>query len=105
MKRALFVPLLLALAAPLVATAHTSVGFGVGVGLPVYGPSYPYPYAPAYLVEPAPVVVQQEAPPGPASQASESWYYCPARQAYYPYVHECASGWQAVPSRPSRPSR
>ena len=30
-------------------------------------------------------------------QQSHYWYYCPASRAYYPYVRECAGGWQRVP--------
>ena len=50
---------------------------------PIYEPSY----MPSYAPEPAPQVVQY-------------WYFCPASNAYYPYVRSCPSGWQAVPTTP-----
>jgi len=53
---------------------------------PVY--VQPAPYAPAY----APSYVS---PP-----SVQYWYFCPAANAYYPYVTSCPSGWQAVPSTP-----
>ena len=96
------------------------VRFGISLGVPLYGPSYypspyyasPYAYpAPAYAY-PAPVmgsysqpayVERNPAPPAPApAQAQADWYYCGASKAYYPYVSECASGWQRVPAQPSR---
>ena len=70
-----------------------------------YAP-YPYYYPPYY---PAPVVVQPqptvyvEQPQqqfAPAPQTQGSWYYCPASRAYYPYVRDCASGWQQVAPQP-----
>ena len=80
---------------------------------PVYtypAPVYAYP-APAYTY-PAPVVgsysrptyvEQNPAPAAPApAQAQADWYYCGASKAYYPYVSECATGWQRVPAQPSR---
>ena len=50
---------------------------------PVYAPDYPQVYAPVVASAPAP-----------------SWYFCPAANAYYPYVSSCAGGWQAVPVTP-----
>ena len=53
-------------------------------------PYYYYP-APAYAVPPAPVqYIQQD------GTESQYWYYCPASVAYYPYVNECAGGWEPV---------
>jgi len=94
------------------------VGVGIALGLPFYWPSYypgyyPYAYAaPAYAYPtpdyayPAPAYaggyVEQgyaAAPPAP----QQDWYFCPASNAYYPYVQECPGGWQRVPSQP--PSR
>jgi hypothetical protein len=32
---------------------------------------------------------------------SQDWFYCPNAGAYYPYVKECAGGWQRVlPQQP-----
>jgi hypothetical protein len=45
------------------------------------------PYAPGYVPSVAPSSVQY-------------WYFCPAANAYYPYVPSCPSGWQAVPATP-----
>ena len=84
------------------------------VGYYGYGPYYPY-YRPYYYpgyygYYPAPVVVQQQpvyveqAPSaGPAPQAQQPqgyWYFCQDSRAYYPYVKECASGWQRVAPQP-----
>ena len=88
------------------------VSIGFGFGYPYY--SYPYYYPPAayyppYSYYPAPVVVQrppvyveQQPSAVPQSQQLPSgyWYYCNASGAYYPYVQECASGWQRVAPTP-----
>lgn len=113
-------------AAPGLAEAHGRGGWGFGWGLGLglvmsaplyasayYGPRYyaPYAYAPPVYVPPyaysypapayaePPVYAQQPAPPVQQAQAP-MWYFCPASNAYYPYVRECASGWQAVSPRP-----
>ena len=66
-------------------------------------PSYWYPYYPP----PSPVVVVPQSPPVYVEQnpapAENVWYYCPERQAYYPYVRECPAGWQRVPAQPPAP--
>lgn len=71
-------------------------------------PIYVQP-APVY-VQPAPEYVQRYAPNyAPAAASSpQPWYFCPAANAYYPYVTSCPSGWQAVsptppPTSPSAP--
>jgi hypothetical protein len=87
---------------------RVSIGFGFGYPYPYpyYYPPPPYYYPPYY---PAPVVLQrppvvyiesspQATPSVPA--ASSYWYYCADSNAYYPYVKECAVGWQRVPPRP-----
>jgi len=59
---------------------------------PVY--PYPDPYMPADF----------QAPPPPAGQAAgQFWYFCPASNAYYPYVPSCPSGWQQVPVNSAPP--
>jgi hypothetical protein len=72
------------------------------------GPYYPYPYYPyadpyadPYMPPTPPVVVapQTNVPPQPSTP---SWYFCPAANAYYPYVQSCPGGWQAVPAMPPR---
>ena len=45
-------------------------------------PVYPYP--------------DLDNPPG---AESGWWYWCPARQEYYPYVTYCPSRWRRVPQR------
>jgi hypothetical protein len=50
---------------------------------------------PPVVVAPQPVVVAP--PPAPRT---EWWYYCRSAGAYYPYVQNCASGWEAVPAQP-----
>jgi len=72
---------------------------GVWTLYPYYpGYYYGYPYyapAPYGYVPPAPVV-NSNLPPPP-----QSWYYCDAAQAYYPYVQSCPAGWRAVPAQPA----
>ena len=69
----------------------------------VYGMTQPQPV----YVQPAPVYVPdypQVYAPVVASAPAQSWYFCPAANAYYPYVSSCASGWQAVPVTPPPPA-
>jgi hypothetical protein len=80
------------------------VFFGVGIGVPLWGPAYyPYPYYyPPYYYEPAPVVVRQQ-PQRYIEQSSPDsgyWYYCADAKAYYPYVKDCPGGWQRVSPTP-----
>ena len=96
--------------------AHRArVHFGVTLGYPgwyypgpyVYPPAYPWydPYyyhypAPAYAAGPTTYIEQSAQPaPAPAPQA-HWWYYCEGAKAYYPYVRECAGGWQRVSPTP-----
>ena len=76
-------------------------GYGGGwrgnwVGAGYYG----YPQAAYY----APPVVAYVAPPQPLVLASQPqpavWYFCEATGNYYPYVQECASGWQTQSATP-----
>jgi hypothetical protein len=104
------------------ASAHgrVSVGVGFGFGWPGYwgGPGYwgwpgywgaPYPYyAPYYyppvVVQEQPVTYIERGDAAPARESRESrrdwWYYCPETKTYYPYVKECANGWQKVAPQP-----
>jgi hypothetical protein len=89
---------------------RTSVGIVVGAplywGWGYYPPYYaPYYYPPYY----APAVVSRQEPTtyierGDAAAAAgptrDYWYYCPEAQAYYPYVKQCAKGWQRVNPQP-----
>ena len=56
--------------------------------VPVY--PYPDPYIPSDFAAP---------PPPPGTLATQQfWYFCPASNAYYPYVPACPTGWQQVPA-------
>ncbi len=91
---------------------HARVGVYFGAPL-FYSPWY-YPYAysyPAPYYYPAPVAAysgpttyveqaQEAAPPAPGPRSDNSWYYCPGAKAYYPYVQQCAGGWQRVSPQP-----
>jgi hypothetical protein len=54
------------------------------------------PVAPA----PAPVIVQEAPTIIQPAQAANNWYFCDSKNAYYPYVNECAEGWRTVPAQP-----
>ena len=85
--------------------AYGYPAFGYGYGYPPYG----Y-YGPATTVittpAAAPVYIEQSSaannvgayPSGPASDGY--WYYCSNPDGYYPYVKQCANGWQKVPPQP-----
>jgi hypothetical protein len=87
------------------------ISFGIGFGAPFFGYPYYAPYYPRYYY-PAPVVVEREpvyierdpVPAQPQAQpqapAAGYWYYCAQSGAYYPYVKECAGGWQRVAPQP-----
>ncbi len=95
---------------PAFAWGRARVGIYVGVplvgfGYPYYYPPYSYypPYYPQSVVvqQPAVYVEQPAQQPAPAAaQPQGYWYYCSASRAYYPYVKECASGWQPVAPQP-----
>ena len=69
---------------------HLRVFVGAGVALGAW-PAYP-----RHIVAAAPVYYIER-----GDTAREDWfYYCPAAGAYYPYVAECAGGWQRVPAQP-----
>ena len=61
--------------------------------VPVY--PYPDPYVPSSFAAPPPP--PDDAPP----VADQFWYFCPASNAYYPYVPACPTGWQQVPANPN----
>jgi hypothetical protein len=65
-------------------------GLGLGAGLGILGTLAARPYysaPPAYPFY-APVMVPQP--------YRAMWYYCPAYQAYYPYVPSCPMPWVQV---------
>jgi len=80
---------------------------GVWIVPALIGSAIVYDLARPQYVQPAPIYAPYYAPsyqavyaaPAAPSQA-QSWYFCPAANAYYPYVSSCPSGWQAVPATP-----
>lgn len=87
---------------------HPRVSVGVGFGWPGYW-GYPgYNYAPPAYYYP-PVTVAPASPPvyiergdarsGPV-EPRDYWYFCPESNTYYPYVKQCAGGWQRVSPQP-----
>ena len=72
-----------------------------GYVYPASGYVYPaanYSYAPM-AEAPAGEYAQQGYVQAPSQQ---DWFFCPSSNSYYPYVRECASGWQRVPAQPPR---
>ena len=75
--------------------------FGVA-SVPAFWPWWNYPpYYPMVAMAPAPLVQyiergEQEAQP------EEYWLYCAKAQGYFPYVGECAEGWERVPTTPPK---
>jgi hypothetical protein len=107
---------LLAFAAVGAASAHggSRLHFGFAFGAPAYWyqpfPYYYYPpasyyYPPAYAYPPltAPAAPTRYIERGDASQDTrrDYWYYCPETKTYYPYVKQCAGGWQKVDPKPA----
>ena len=92
--------------------ARFSFGFwggpywGPGYWGPGYwGPGYWSPPAVAYAPAPEPRVwvesdqASATAPPVTSNgdrNAAQWWYWCASTQGYYPYVSNCAEGWQRV---------
>ncbi len=59
-----------------------------------FAPQYqPEPQSQSYQMQPP---QQQYQDAQQQSQSSNTWYYCAESQAYYPYVKQCAAGWQQV---------
>lgn len=95
---------------------HPRARIGVFIGAPVliapwyYRPYYyaPYYYPPVYyapaVVVPSPPPAYIEQPQAAPQRADPYWYYCPEARAYYPYVQQCAGGWQRVVPQPPPPS-
>lgn len=59
------------------------------------------PYWGSYALDvmPPDAAAAYAAPPAPAP-APSYWYYCADANAYYPYVQQCASPWQRIPTVP-----
>ncbi len=75
--------------------SRTHIGFFVGAPLfsSAYFPYYDYAYAPIYS---APLAIEYIEKEPQARSPNDYWYFCPDSKTYYPYVHDCSGGWQAV---------
>jgi hypothetical protein len=91
---------------------------GVFIGAPLFYSPWYYPYGyypapyyyppvayPSYPSGPTTYVEQGQPEAAPAQRSDNSgngnyWYYCPEAKAYYPYVKQCAAGWQKVSPQP-----
>jgi hypothetical protein len=92
--------------------SHYGLGLGFYFGAPYYPryyapyyyPSYYSPYYyPQYVAPPVtyierPSSAPQAAPAAPAGP--DYWFFCRETGAYYPYVGQCAGGWERVPAQP-----
>lgn len=83
------------------------IGFGLGYGYyggyypsPYYSPYYAPYYPPVATVPYTPTYIEQGSPPQAAPAAQSYWHYCADSRSYYPYVNQCASGWQRVSPTP-----
>ena len=76
----------------------TAVGVGVVAGS-AWWPWWNYPaYYPPIAVDAVPVGYIERSEQ--ETQAPGEWLYCARAQAYFPYVSECADGWERVPAAP-----
>lgn len=95
------------------ASAHgrhrSSVHLGFHFGAPAYWYPAPWYYHPAPYYYYPPVVTVPAEPTryiergdaySPPEQQPGYWYYCQEAKAYYPYVKQCAGGWQRVNPTP-----
>ena len=87
--------------------AGIGLGLGLGFGALYYGSQAYSPYyypAPVYVQPPVytqpPIYMQDPQGPPQVAPQSASWYYCASKRNYYPYVTDCAEGWQAVAPQP-----
>jgi len=85
-------------------------GHRAAVGVILAAPVFWHFRSPIYAPVLAPVVVPMAPPvyiergsvqPETAQSAGDWWYYCEQTKGYYPYVKECAQGWQRVAPEPS----
>ena len=68
------------------------IGGAIGYGLANQTYTQPAPPPPVY----------QQSPPVFAPSSAQYWYFCPAFNAYYPYVSSCPTQWQPVLAMPPR---
>ena len=78
--------------------SRNAVAAGVFVGGP-WWPWWDYPaYYPPVALSSVPVVyIERSEQEG---QTTGDWLYCANAQGYFPYVAECAEGWERVPASP-----
>ncbi len=77
-------------------------GVWIGPGWDPWWDTYPY-YSPYYPVPPVVIQQQPQVYVQPSQQQDQKyWYFCKNTQTYYPYVKQCADGWEKVvpPSSP-----
>jgi len=85
------------------ARPRVSVGFVFGGPAWYYPPPYYYyPYYPRAVAGPSEptVYIERGDSYAPPEQSPGYWYYCPETKTYYPYVSQCAGGWQRVSPTP-----
>ena len=72
---------------------HGPSRFFVGgvVAAPAFWPWWDYP-AYVHAAEPVYYIEQND----PAVQPQGEWLYCRSANAYFPYIAECAGGWERV---------
>jgi hypothetical protein len=63
----------------------------------VIQPPVPLNQQPQSYQAPAP---QPQAEMAPQGSDANMWYYCAESRSYYPYVQQCAAGWQQVTPQP-----
>lgn len=81
--------------------AHGRVFLAAPVIAPLYFPPLGYYAAP--LPATPPVYIEQDPVP-PKPEQPYYWYYCADSKTYYPYVDDCAGGWQQVVPETPPPS-
>ena len=89
--------------------AHPGYGlfFGAYPFWPAYGYSWPYAsygsyYGPNIVLAPTrpPVYIEQGSAPSIQALEPGRWEFCANPEGYYPYVKECAAGWQTLDPQP-----
>jgi hypothetical protein len=80
---------------------HNNRG-AVAAGIFVGGPWWPWWDYPGYYppVARAAVPVEYIERSEQEKQTANDWLYCAKAQGYFPYVTECAEGWERVPAAP-----
>jgi len=91
---------------------HGQVHSGAAIGA-VIAPAYaywpwwdypPYYYAPVAVGPATPVEYIEKGEQEGQMEQEQYWLYCAKAQAYFPYITECADGWERVPTTPPKQS-